>query len=77
MNPGACILDAFGQRNYPAVVVPHWLIGDSQISVASLGVALHNSSPSEDGALHSSDGFERLITVPVVVLFERDIERNN
>ena len=59
------------------VVVQHSLIADGQISVASLGVALQNSSPSEHGALHSSDEFERLITVPVVVLLERDIERNN
>jgi hypothetical protein len=66
-----------GLINSPAVVVQHWLIADGQISLASLGVALQNSSPSEDGALHSSDGLERLIRVAVMVPLARDIERNN
>ncbi len=59
------------------MVVQHWPIADGQISVASLGVGLQNSSPSEDGALHSSDGLERLIRVAVMVPLARDIERNN
>jgi hypothetical protein len=59
------------------VVVQHWLIADGQIFVASLGVALQNSSPSDDGVLYSSDGLERLIRVAVMVPLARYIDRNN